>query len=893
MHKYIFAIFFACSAITVSGCSGATNPVTAANTVGMSETGSPPEISLSGGSGRYLWGYWKVSIPADHHSIEAVPVRSMEMHLNAVGIIENLAEKQYLAFDYIFDSNESWISIDLTHPFSDIPVLSCFDVRGIFIFDSNYTFPVSGRSVNVGVEQPFLPEADGYTQLYNPVEYPDLPSNPNFLEYIEGKLSGSGDFDSTLNPFLAFHKKYPRNIFNPGDHETLISEIVLPIGPVTFGYALDVSWAPPSTPVTDPLIDFPPNANCPEPYEMRLMENVGLTEMKEDYLKLNYTISDHQGIDTIAKVTIEAPAIFTGTRELSLSEQISDTSGIYSITIANDKAAISGAYPILVRAAGTDIDPSLGPIDAWNVNELHVYSYPVAVGIMIPEIQNTGSTVHFISDSYDPDDGSECKASWDIYNDGIIDGFHDMYMSFTEPGNIKVQLWAEDDEGRIDCLDDPLILTIKEPAGWAVEWQSFNTASSITSVAVDQFGNIYVAGYFTSYIDADPGTGIFTLGTTNSADRDSFILKMNSNREFIWAKHITGPDEATVRSIVLDKYSAVYVAGTSSHETDFDPDAAPGIYDFGSGGSWVAKYSPNGTFEWFQPLSENNGLAVAPELFASDSLYTAVSMNESIIAKKILLNGGVQWTRSITALDSINNYALSAGDGLVHLAGDFSGTVDFDPGPGIDEYSGDQAGYHLMLNESGNYLGVEILGGNGSSTFSGMDIDDAGNRYFCGAFEESCDFDFSAGTHLLTASGDQDPFIAGYTSSGNLLWVQSWDLMNSLAPEQIRLTSENIIQVRGNFTADADFDPGPGESHPGPKGAYLTTYDSSGNFLRALAWELLINSIDGMGIGIDDEVLMVGHGTYQTDYDPTPATYYNFPHTYNMFLFMTPADGKW
>ena len=35
-----------------------------------------------------LWGYWTVKVASDHKSIEIVPARSMQLHLNAVRLLE-------------------------------------------------------------------------------------------------------------------------------------------------------------------------------------------------------------------------------------------------------------------------------------------------------------------------------------------------------------------------------------------------------------------------------------------------------------------------------------------------------------------------------------------------------------------------------------------------------------------------------------------------------------------------------------------------------------------------------------------------------------------------------------------------------------------------------------
>lgn len=62
-----------------------------------------------------------------------------------------------------------------------------------------------------------------------------------------------------------------RNAFYAADTITVTYEIDMPDSPNPFvlGYAVDASWAPPiHKPVTNPMTDFGPAANCPEAWEI-------------------------------------------------------------------------------------------------------------------------------------------------------------------------------------------------------------------------------------------------------------------------------------------------------------------------------------------------------------------------------------------------------------------------------------------------------------------------------------------------------------------------------------------------------------------------------------------------------------------------------------------------
>ena len=64
--------------------------------------------------------------------------------------------------------------IILNHPYPGNLKLTGFDVRGVFITGSDFMFPVSGRTVASGDGIAHLLNPDGYTSLFNPVEFPEF-----------------------------------------------------------------------------------------------------------------------------------------------------------------------------------------------------------------------------------------------------------------------------------------------------------------------------------------------------------------------------------------------------------------------------------------------------------------------------------------------------------------------------------------------------------------------------------------------------------------------------------------------------------------------------------------------------------------------------------------------
>src|SRR5438552_2041239 len=80
--------------------------------------------------------------------------------------------------------------------------------------------------------------------------------------------------------------------------------------------------------------------------------------------------------------------------------------------------------------------------------------------------------------------------------------------------------------------------------------------------------------------------------------------------------------------------------------------------------------------------------------------------------------------------------------GNVYATGGFSGTVDFDPGPGVFNLTsaGGYDAFVSKLDGAGNFVWARALGSS-TDDGNGIAVDGAGNVYTTGAFQGTADFD--------------------------------------------------------------------------------------------------------------------------------------------------------
>lgn len=102
---------------------------------------------------------------------------------------------------------------------------------------------------------------------------------------------------------------------------------------------------------------------------------------------------------------------------------------------------------------------------------------------------------------------------------------------------------------------------------WAKQLGGINGAS----IALDNIGHVYITGACGGTNDFDPGPGVFNLTAANS---DSYISKLDTAGNFVWAGLLGGTSQVLVNSITTDKDNNLYSTGFFDETADFDPSAS-------------------------------------------------------------------------------------------------------------------------------------------------------------------------------------------------------------------------------------------------------------------------------------------------------------------------------
>ncbi|MBL7937009.1 MAG: hypothetical protein JNM51_14475, partial [Bacteroidia bacterium] len=348
-------------------------------------------------------------------------------------------------------------------------------------------------------------------------------------------------------------------------------------------------------------------------------------------------------------------------------------------------------------------------------------------------------------------------------------------------------------------------------------------------VAVDNSGNIYTTGYFSGTLDFNPGVGINNL--TSIGSNDAFISKIDSVGNFIWAKNFGGTNDTYSNGLILDGSGNIYINGTFSNTTDFDPNGGiTNLTSLGGNDAFILKLDGNGNFIWAKSM------------------------------------GG-------TGNDAAKSIAVDASGNLI-ATGTFSGTADFDPGAGISNLTSTGAGdiFVLKLDATGNFIWAKSMGGSSNDFPGAMNIDALGNIYTTGHYEATADFDPSATVFNLTSAGVEDIFISKLDGNGNFIWAKSIGGISTDIAYAIAIDALGKIYTTGYYSGTVDFDPNAGTSNltsVGGDDVFVLKLDNNGN----LIWT---KSIGGSGLEYGKTLVLdnIGYiyfsGLYNgtADFDP-------------------------
>lgn len=452
-----------------------------------------------------------------------------------------------------------------------------------------------------------------------------------------------------------------------------------------------------------------------------------------------------------------------------------------------------------------------------------------------------------------------------------------------------------------------------------------------SSIASDSVGNVYITGYFSGTMDADPGPGTYNLTAAGFAD--AFITKLDSSGRLLWTKQIGGKDTLVdnvqnehngdfALDLAVDPSGNVYLTGKFADTADVNPGAdTSNLISAGSGDIFLLKLDSAGNFVWAKKMGgplDDGGASIAVD--GSGHIYTTGHFTEyadfdpgagiyylqsrggpDVFVCKLDTAGNFIWAIRTGGRSYDRSYSIavdSAGNSFI--TGAFNGTTDF----GLVAY-GSMAGvsptsdaFVFKLNSAGSLVWARGFGGAADEFGSSLAVDQAGNAFVTGRFQGTVDFD-PFGSHVyLTTMSNSAMFVLKLDNTGSLAWAKSTGGFSYENGRSITLDPSANIYLTGSFVNTQDFDPGPGTylltAHETPDGGsghddiFVSKLDSAGNFRWAKNMGGTSSDfgtaliVDGFG-----HIYATGEFADAADLNPGPATFILTAGTGNTAVFIS------
>ncbi|MFN8321917.1 MAG: SBBP repeat-containing protein [Chitinophagales bacterium] len=219
--------------------------------------------------------------------------------------------------------------------------------------------------------------------------------------------------------------------------------------------------------------------------------------------------------------------------------------------------------------------------------------------------------------------------------------------------------------------------------------------------------------------------------------------------------------------------------------------------------------------------------------------------------------------------------------GNVYVTGYYRGqNVDFDFGSGATTVSSVGGSLDIFLakySSAGQLIWVKSIGGADFEEANDLAIDQSGNVWITGYFQDTADFNPTASINNLIAVGGNDIFLAKYDASGNYLWSGAMGGSGDEFASAIAVSPlTGNICITGRFDGSVDFNPANGinqETSAGAHDIFFAVFSTAG----VLVGEKRMGSTGedfGIDVAIDNSgnIFLTGRYAGTVNFNPSGGT---------------------
>lgn len=182
--------------------------------------------------------------------------------------------------------------------------------------------------------------------------------------------------------------------------------------------------------------------------------------------------------------------------------------------------------------------------------------------------------------------------------------------------------------------------------------------------------------------------------------------------------------------------------------------------------------------------------------------------------------------------------------GNIFIAGEFTGSVDFDPSPSalILTSLGGTDVFLARYSPLGDLIWARRIGGGQNIGVNALALDGAGNLLIGGAFEGTANLQPAGGVTSFTSNGGRDAYVASYTAAGGFRWARGFGGPLNDEVLGVMFQGDGTAYASGVFAGTMPVDPDAGlaVTTAGGDDGFVASWDANGGTLWAF-------SVGGLG----------------------------------------------
>lgn len=319
------------------------------------------------------------------------------------------------------------------------------------------------------------------------------------------------------------------------------------------------------------------------------------------------------------------------------------------------------------------------------------------------------------------------------------------------------------------------------------------TYKKSTSITVDDYNNVYVAG------NSHSNQLIIESDTIENTYPAIFISKFDNNGSYKWTNvYISNSTSFSINSICYSPDGFMYSTGYFLDQIVFNSDtliSENNTYDI-----FVLKTDTNGNFLW--AIREGGNAYDAGNCITTDlngNIFLTGYYSIVAVTYKYDSNGYKLWSKDGIGGNYPKGYGITSdSDGNIYVTGSFSNSIDFDNFHLVDAIN---RGFFLVkYNTNGDVVWAKCSQGSNSSYCYGYRLatDTNCNLFITGYYKGEF---LIIGTDTLynTSISTNDVFIAKYDTSGNEIWAKSFGSLSDDYGSEILSDNFGNIYCTGNL----------------------------------------------------------------------------------------------